>query len=56
MANNIEPQGREELPVFQSDGFVKETGLAVVQEGEYDHSGSWLRGHNRNGAKPGQTL
>ncbi len=35
MANNFEPEGREELPMFQSGGFVKETGLAVVHEGEY---------------------
>jgi hypothetical protein len=25
----------EELPMFESGGFVKETGLAVVHEGEY---------------------
>jgi hypothetical protein len=35
MANNFEQQGGEELPMFQSGGFVKETGLAVVHEGEY---------------------
>ena len=35
MANNFEPPDREELPMFQSGGFVKETGLAVVHEGEY---------------------
>lgn len=35
MANNFEPEGGEELPMFQSGGFVKETGLAVVHEGEY---------------------
>ena len=35
MANNFEPDGVEELPTFQSGGFVKETGLAVVHEGEY---------------------
>lgn len=35
MANNFEPDGAEELPMFQSGGFVKETGLAVVHEGEY---------------------
>jgi hypothetical protein len=35
MANNHEPEGREELPMFQSGGVVKETGLAVVHEGEY---------------------
>ena len=35
MANNFEPDGREELPMFQSGGFVKETGLAAVPEGEY---------------------
>jgi hypothetical protein len=35
MANDFEPEGGEELPMFQSGGFVKETGLAVVHEGEY---------------------
>ncbi|HLW71303.1 MAG TPA: hypothetical protein VKS22_11850 [Candidatus Binataceae bacterium] len=35
MAKNFEPGDREELPMFQSGGFVKETGLAVVHEGEY---------------------
>jgi hypothetical protein len=35
MANNFEPDGMEELPKFQSGGVVKETGLAVVHEGEY---------------------
>jgi hypothetical protein len=35
MANNYESDGMEELPMFQSGGFVKETGLAVVHEGEY---------------------
>lgn len=35
MANNFEPEAGEELPMFQSGGFVKETGLAVVHEGEY---------------------
>ena len=35
MANNFEPDGTEELPMFQSGGLVKETGLAVVHEGEY---------------------
>ena len=34
MANNIETD-ETELPMFQSGGFVKETGLAVVHEGEY---------------------
>ena len=34
MANNFEPDGMEELPMFQSGGLVKETGLAVVHEGE----------------------
>ncbi len=35
MANNFEREGQEELPMFQSGGFVKETGLAVVHEGEF---------------------
>lgn len=35
MANNLELEGGEELPMFQSGGFVKETGLAIVHEGEY---------------------
>ena len=35
MANNFELEGGEELPMFQSGGFVKETGLALVHEGEY---------------------
>jgi hypothetical protein len=35
MANNFEPAENEELAMFQSGGFVKETGLAVVHEGEY---------------------
>jgi hypothetical protein len=35
MANDFDPERREELPMFQSGGFVKETGLAVVHEGEY---------------------
>jgi hypothetical protein len=36
MANNFEPEGGEELPMFQSGGFVKETGLAIMHEkGEY---------------------
>jgi hypothetical protein len=35
MANNFELEGGEELPMFASGGFVKETGLAVVHEGEY---------------------
>lgn len=35
MANELKPEGREELPMFQSGGLVKETGLAVVHEGEY---------------------
>jgi hypothetical protein len=56
MANNFELQGREELPMFQFRGCVKETGLAVFREGEYNHSGSWLGGHNHDRAKAGQTL
>ena len=35
MANDFDPERREELPMFQSGGFVKETGLAAVPEGEY---------------------
>jgi hypothetical protein len=35
MANNFEPDGTEELPMFQSGGLVKETGLAVVHKDEY---------------------
>jgi hypothetical protein len=35
MANSLGPEDGEELPMFQSGGFVKETGLAVVHEGEY---------------------
>jgi hypothetical protein len=35
MANNFEPEDSEELRMFQSGGFVKETGLAIVHEGEY---------------------
>jgi hypothetical protein len=32
MANAFEPDGREELPMFQSGRFVKETGLADVPQ------------------------
>jgi len=35
MANDFKSASSEELPMFQSGGFVKETGLAVVHEGEY---------------------
>lgn len=35
MANDFELEGEEELPMFASGGFVKETGLALVHEGEY---------------------
>lgn len=35
MPNNIESDEMDELPMFQSGGFVKETGLALVHEGEY---------------------
>jgi hypothetical protein len=35
MTNKFEPDEMEEVPSFQSGGFVKETGLAVVHEGEY---------------------
>jgi hypothetical protein len=34
MPNNSEPDEME-LPAFQSGGFVKEEGLAVVHKGEY---------------------
>jgi hypothetical protein len=35
MPNDFEPDEMEEMPMFQSGGFVKETGLAIVHEGEY---------------------
>lgn len=35
MANNLEPDGEMELPMFTSGGFVKETGLAFAHDGEY---------------------
>jgi len=35
MPHDAEFEEMEELPMFQSGGFVKETGLAVVHEGEY---------------------
>lgn len=35
MAKHVEADQMEELPMFQSGGFVRETGLAVVHEGEY---------------------
>ena len=35
MANDFETEENAELPMFQAGGFVKETGLAVVHEGEY---------------------
>ena len=34
MPNEFEPDEME-MPMFESGGFVKETGLAVVHEGEY---------------------
>ena len=34
MANNFELEGGEELPVFQSGGFVKETGRTIAHEYE----------------------
>lgn len=35
MPHDAEFGDMEELPMFQSGGLVKETGLAVVHEGEY---------------------
>ena len=35
MPNDFESNEMEEVPMFQSGGSVKETGLAVVHEGEY---------------------
>ena len=57
MANNFELQGREELPMFQFRGCVKETGLAVVlREGECMIPAPASEAINRAGAKPEQTL
>ena len=32
MSSNFELEGGEELPMFQSSGFVNETGLTIVSE------------------------
>ncbi len=35
MANDFESNEMAEVPMFQSGGRVRETGLAIVHEGEY---------------------
>jgi hypothetical protein len=56
MANNLERQGRAELLMFQSGGFVAETGLVVFRECKYNLIGSPLGGDHRAGAKLGRML
>jgi hypothetical protein len=56
-ANNAEPRGRAELPMFQSGGFVTEAGLvAVIHDGKYFNPTPGSAAADRAEAQPEQAI